>query len=461
VQRAFISHSWGDKPFARRIARRLAHRGVPVWIDEAEMQLGDRLSERLEQEIRACSHLLVVLTPAAAVSRWIGLEVEVARSAEPPIPVVPLLAEPGVESRLLEESIGADVTDPLAFEARMDAIARAILGRQVLDCDRDRNRLLSDLEAIGGETPALRTLIVQLRDEGRLTQAQLDAWVVTEDLRHPTETALLALHELADARAARYVISLVAARFYRRLGVGFPVLIRQLRGELPGSDHVETMFAHLGGRVEREQDFAGAFRLFQEAPRPPDFAFSGFVNANFDRFDAAEREQCVALMTTPDRGPRGGAIDAAFNLFTRMPDSAALRTLWWFWVQDYKFGGREGVEDALGPHVFFNHMSDAVRAGSVQFDPIMAHFEDCFRRLARGSLDSVLEAVHLLTAASDARYVHRDRLGRQLDQALSSAEWMSLRVDSAVTIALRELAEAVCADRSYAAAMDALTDALP
>jgi hypothetical protein len=51
-QRAFISHSWKDKALARRIGRRLGHRGACIWIDEAEMQLGDRLSQRLADEIR-------------------------------------------------------------------------------------------------------------------------------------------------------------------------------------------------------------------------------------------------------------------------------------------------------------------------------------------------------------------------------------------------------------------------
>jgi hypothetical protein len=95
-QRAFISHSWKDKALARRIGRRLGHRGVWIWIDEAEMQVGDRLSQPLADEIRASSHLVVVLTAAAVASRWVAQEIDVAREAG--LAIVPLLAEAGLSA---------------------------------------------------------------------------------------------------------------------------------------------------------------------------------------------------------------------------------------------------------------------------------------------------------------------------------------------------------------------------
>jgi TIR domain len=210
-QRAFISHGWKDKALARRIGRRL---GVCIWIDEAEMQVGDRLSQRLADEIRASSHLLVVLTAAAVASRWVAQEIDVARQAG--IAIVPLLAEAGLSAPLLDEVMAIDITDPLSFETRMDVLAGALLGAPV-STERDRGAIRRDLAAIGRETPELRGLIDQLADRGRLTHAQLDAVSLAEPLRHPAETALIALHECADDQA-RYVISLVAAKLYRELG---------------------------------------------------------------------------------------------------------------------------------------------------------------------------------------------------------------------------------------------------
>jgi hypothetical protein len=455
-QRAFISHSWKDKALARRIGRRLGHRGVRIWIDEAEMQVGDRLSQRLADEIRASSHLVVVLTADAVASRWVAQEIDVARNAD--VAIVPLLAEEGLSAPLLDEVMGIEITDPLTFETRMDVVAGALLDAPVPE-ERDCAAIRRDLAAIGREAPELRGLIDELADRGKLTHAQLDAVSLAEPLRHPAETALIALHECADDQA-RYVISLVAAKLYRELGVGYAVLERQIELEPAGSSHLHTMFNHLGGKLKRQQDLDGAFRLFQLASPPQDQAFASFVRANFDQFSEAHRDQAVAFVVTPDRGPGGFGIDAAYALFARMPDSASLRHLWFFWVNDYKFGGRADVDGAQDVGVFFSHMNDAARDGLSQFDSVMEHFERSYRSLVRsGQLDRVLEAVQMLTTAADRRYVGRAGLARELSNALGSAEWKSFGHDHLIG-PLLDLAMAVSNDETYAPALQRLTQVL-
>jgi hypothetical protein len=37
----FLSHNSKDKPFVRRLSKGLQAHGIRVWVDEAEMQLGD------------------------------------------------------------------------------------------------------------------------------------------------------------------------------------------------------------------------------------------------------------------------------------------------------------------------------------------------------------------------------------------------------------------------------------
>jgi hypothetical protein len=76
--RVFISYSWVDKPLARRLARRLRHGGVDVFLDETHLGPGMRLPDMLKQEIRGSSHVFVVWTAAAAASHWVAQEVEYA-----------------------------------------------------------------------------------------------------------------------------------------------------------------------------------------------------------------------------------------------------------------------------------------------------------------------------------------------------------------------------------------------
>jgi hypothetical protein len=454
--RTFVSHSWKDKALARRVARRLSHRGVAIWIDEAEMQVGDQISQRLADEIRASGYLLVLLTKNATTSKWVAQEIDVAREAR--IPIIPVMAEPSLSVPLLDEVLAIDIIDPLTFEGRMDVLASALVGRPVSE-DRERTAILRDLDAIGREAPDLRGLVNELLLHGKITYAQLNAVTVAEALRHPAETALIALHECAD-EDGRYVISLVAAKLYRELGVGYAVLERQLKLEPHGSSNLSTMFLHLGEKLERSIDLDGAFRLFQLASPPQDQAFTSFIRANFNQFGPDHRAQAVAFVVTPDRGPAGFAIDAAYELFARMPESNSLQNLWFFWVNDYKFGGKRDVQGGRQDGVFFTLMNEAAEQGLAQFDAVTKHFEETFRRLVRSSrIGGVMAAVSILTTAADRKYVGRTHLARQLSAALGSAEWQSLgRPD--LWDSLYHLSLAVSSDASYGPALNALTEAL-
>src|SRR5512144_347931 len=86
--KAFISHSHSDKPFARRLARRLRAYGVDVWLDENELELGAVLTRDLKDAIRGASHVLVIASRAAAASEWVGEELKYACEAPSRKPVV-------------------------------------------------------------------------------------------------------------------------------------------------------------------------------------------------------------------------------------------------------------------------------------------------------------------------------------------------------------------------------------
>ena len=43
----FLSHSWHDKPIARKLADDLALKGINVWLDEREIKLGESLIEKI------------------------------------------------------------------------------------------------------------------------------------------------------------------------------------------------------------------------------------------------------------------------------------------------------------------------------------------------------------------------------------------------------------------------------
>jgi TIR domain len=72
----FISHSSTDKPFVQRLAIDLLGRGIDVWLDGWELELGDQLTPNISSAIEHGDCLLLVLSPAAVRSRWVDFEVD-------------------------------------------------------------------------------------------------------------------------------------------------------------------------------------------------------------------------------------------------------------------------------------------------------------------------------------------------------------------------------------------------
>ena len=131
-----------------------------------------------------------------------------------------------------------------------------------------------------------------------------------------------------------------------------------------------------------------------------------------------------------------------------MPDNEPLRNLWWFWVNDYKFGGRSGVKQAQRTDVFFARMNQSAKQGLVQFEVIMENFESCFRGLARSpALNDLIGATDLLFAAADSRYVKRHDLAVQLMNALHSAEWDGREHRDLLYAPISDLADAIANDQ--------------
>lgn len=78
----FLSHSHEDKKFVKRLARDLSLYGARVWIDEAEISVGDSLIEKIRNGIDEMDYVAVILSPASVSSTWVTREVDVAMNQE-------------------------------------------------------------------------------------------------------------------------------------------------------------------------------------------------------------------------------------------------------------------------------------------------------------------------------------------------------------------------------------------
>ncbi len=115
----FLSHNTKDKFFVRELADRLSKMGVKVWIDEAEIKVGDSLTEKIGNAIEKTDFVGVVLSRNSINSQWVQKELQIALQEEfrkKKVVVLPLLLEPVELPPFLRDKLYADFTSPEKFK---------------------------------------------------------------------------------------------------------------------------------------------------------------------------------------------------------------------------------------------------------------------------------------------------------------------------------------------------------
>jgi hypothetical protein len=115
----FLCHSSADKPFVRQLAQRLSTEGVQVWLDEAEIKIGDSIIQKLEDAIDKIDYIGVVLSPNAVASQWVQQELRMAQTIQLATGRVKLLPIHYIECEIpgfLRDKLYADFRNPEDFE---------------------------------------------------------------------------------------------------------------------------------------------------------------------------------------------------------------------------------------------------------------------------------------------------------------------------------------------------------
>ncbi len=254
---AFLSYSHADLRWARRlhraleayvVPRRLVGRPTPggpaprrlrpVFRDLDEMGAGGSLSDRLKTALDASASLIVVCSPAAAVSPWVNEEIrrfKAERGEDRILAVIvggdPFASErPGGEAQecfpqaLRHRHADGERIEPIAADLRpgRDTLRAAVLKlvAGVLDIELDelvqrdaarRNRQLMALTSVFGATAATMTALALValteRDQARRERGQAEGLVefMISDLKDQLQPAgRLDILDAVGARAQAY-----------------------------------------------------------------------------------------------------------------------------------------------------------------------------------------------------------------------------------------------------------------
>lgn len=80
--KVFISYSWEDKPFVRRLVRDLRKNKIGVWMDDCALKVGEPMFMKLHDEIMAADYLILALSKSSLVSKWVRVELAMAINKE-------------------------------------------------------------------------------------------------------------------------------------------------------------------------------------------------------------------------------------------------------------------------------------------------------------------------------------------------------------------------------------------
>ncbi len=125
----FLSHSSKDKFFVRQLAERLKKHGVQVWLDEAELKIGDSLTQKIGQAIDVMDFVGVVLSSNSVNSEWVQKELQVAIQKElvrRRVVVLPILLEQVEIPPFLRDKVYADFSAPEKNEESFNKLLAAL-----------------------------------------------------------------------------------------------------------------------------------------------------------------------------------------------------------------------------------------------------------------------------------------------------------------------------------------------
>ncbi len=127
-RRVFLCHSSKDHDFVRKVALDLEARGIPVWLDEWALKVGDSLVSKISKGIKESGWLAVVLSRNSMKSRWVMKELDSAlilALQKNKVFVLPLLIEDCEIPLLLKDTKYADFR--VEYRNGLAALLRTII----------------------------------------------------------------------------------------------------------------------------------------------------------------------------------------------------------------------------------------------------------------------------------------------------------------------------------------------
>ncbi|MCA9112636.1 MAG: toll/interleukin-1 receptor domain-containing protein [Planctomycetaceae bacterium] len=125
----FLSHNHADKAFAKKLAADLRLHGHIVWIDEAEIEVGDSLVQKIRDGIDRVDFLAAIVSQKSLDSEWVKKELDLASNREideKRVVVLPLLLEDVELPGFLKGKMYADFREESNYQEALQFLLRKL-----------------------------------------------------------------------------------------------------------------------------------------------------------------------------------------------------------------------------------------------------------------------------------------------------------------------------------------------
>ncbi|MBN5270914.1 toll/interleukin-1 receptor domain-containing protein [Serratia marcescens] len=159
----FLSHNSNDKPFVRKLAMDLQGQGHVVWIDEAEINIGDSLVEKIREGLDKVDFVAAVLSSNSISSPWVQRELDISSNreiAEKRVILLPLMLEKVELPGFLFGKLYADFTTEDIYAKSLEGLLRALgpVDKHINENAQDNQALLEELNLMKDRVEALSRL---------------------------------------------------------------------------------------------------------------------------------------------------------------------------------------------------------------------------------------------------------------------------------------------------------------
>jgi len=211
--RVFLSHSWKDKSFVRTLAKKLKEAGFFVWVDEAEISVGDSLVQKITDGLEESDYVVAIISTNSVKSDWVRKELQLAMYREIAghrVHVLPVIIDHCDIPYFLRDKLYADFSNRTHFEDSFKLLLHAFPNHEINSLPNNSFNMIEETESIKtfGDNP--KNDIGKINVGSLLRMKETADFRLTKKVKHCRQ---LSLSYCIMATIILFVVLLLKAKF--------------------------------------------------------------------------------------------------------------------------------------------------------------------------------------------------------------------------------------------------------